>query len=46
MKKLFLPFIFLVAIALLVAKFFFNIDVEGLFEGFLDFLGELLDGPG
>ena len=36
--------IFIIAIA--VAHFFFKVDVEGFFKGFIDFLGELLDGPG
>ena len=44
MKKLILPLcVFILGMA--VAKFFFGVDVEGLAEGFIDFLSDLLDGP-
>ena len=45
MKKFILPLVVAV-LGLAVAKFFFGVDVEGLFEGFIDFLSDLLDGPG
>lgn len=45
MKKMTLPIIILI-IAIAIAHFFFKVDVEGFFKGFIDFLGELLDGPG
>ena len=44
MKKFIFPLcIFILGLA--VAKIFFDVDVEGLAEGFVDFLAELLDGP-
>lgn len=45
MKPITLP-IALFIVALLIAKFFFGIDIEDLFEGFLDFVGGILKGPG
>ena len=45
MKKLILP-LCVVILVVAVAKFFFGVDVEGLTEGFIDFLSDLLDGPG
>jgi len=44
MKKFILPLCVSI-IALAVAKYFFGVDVEGLAEGFLDFLLDILDGP-
>jgi len=44
MKKIILPLcVFILGLA--VAKFFFGVDVEGLAEGFIDFLLDILDGP-
>jgi hypothetical protein len=44
MKKLILPLcVFIFGLA--VAHFFFGVDVEGLAEGFIDFLSDILDGP-
>lgn len=44
MKKFILPLcVFILGMA--IAKFFFGVDVEGLAEGFVDFLLDLLDGP-
>jgi hypothetical protein len=31
---------------LFIAYYFFGVDIEGLTEGFIDFLADLLDGPG
>ena len=45
MKKLVIP-VCLFAGGLAIAHYFFGLDVEGLVEGTLDFLSELLDGPG
>jgi hypothetical protein len=45
MKKLMVPVI-VSAFALFIAYYFFGVDVEGLTEGFIDFLTDLLDGPG
>jgi len=44
MKKILLPLVLFI-IGLIVAKLFFGVDVEKLFEGFAEFLGDLLDGP-
>lgn len=33
-------------LGLAVAQFFFGVDIEGLTEGFIDFLSDILDGPG
>jgi hypothetical protein len=45
MKKVILPLsVFIIGLA--VANYFFGVDVEGLAEGFIDFLADLLDGPG
>ena len=44
MKKIIFPLcIFILGLA--VAKFFFGVDVEGLAEGFVDFLANLFGGP-
>ncbi len=43
MKKIALPVIVFV-VGLVIAKLFFGVDVEGLTEGFLDFLGNILKG--
>jgi len=45
MKKLIVPII-ICAFALFIAYYFFDVDIEGLTEGFIDFLTDLLDGPG
>lgn len=45
MKKIILPVVILI-LGLAVAQFFFGVDVEGLLEGFGEFLAEILDGPG
>ena len=45
MKKIILP-LCIVILGLAVAKFFFGVDVEGLTEGFIEFLTDILDGPG
>ncbi len=45
MKPIALPIVLLL-LALLIANLFFGVDVEALAEGFLDFLGDILDGPG
>lgn len=45
MKKIFLPILIFI-IGLFVAQYFFGVDVEGLIEGFLEFLREIFDGPG
>ena len=45
MKKIILP-LCVVILGLAVAKFFFGVDIKGLTEGFLDFLSDILDGPG
>ncbi len=45
MKKIILALcIFILGLA--AAKIFFGVDVEGLFEGFIDFISGILDGPG
>jgi len=45
MKKLIVPIIICV-FALFIAYYFFGVDIEGLTEGTIDFLAEILDGPG
>ncbi len=45
MKKLILPLCVSI-LGLAVAKFFFDVDIEGLAEGFIDFLTDILNGPG
>ena len=45
MKKFILP-LCVVILGLAAAKFLFGVDVEGLTEGFLAFLSDILDGPG
>ena len=45
MKKLIVPII-ICAFGLFIAYYFFGVDIEGLTEGFIDFLTDLLDGPG
>lgn len=45
MKKIIFPLSVLI-LGLAVAKFFFGVDVEGLAEGFIDFLSDILNGPG
>jgi hypothetical protein len=45
MKKIiFALCVFILGLA--AAKQFFGVDVEGLFEGFFEFLAEIFDGPG
>ncbi len=45
MKKIILALcVFILGLA--AAKMFFGVDVEGLFEGFFEFLAEIFDGPG
>ncbi|MDH3454914.1 MAG: hypothetical protein OEL80_07170 [Desulfuromonadales bacterium] len=45
MKKIILPLCVSI-LGLAVAKFFFGVDVEGLADGFIDFLADILNGPG
>lgn len=45
MKKLIVPII-VCAFGLFIAYYFFDVDIEGLTEGSIDFLAEILDGPG
>ena len=45
MKKYILPLGLFIA-GLAIAHFFFGLDVEGLIEGTLDYLGDILNGPG
>jgi hypothetical protein len=45
MKKIILPLCVSI-LGLAVAKFFFGVDVEGLADGFVDFLADILNGPG
>ena len=45
MKKFIFP-LCVVILGLAAAKYFFDVDIEGLVEGFLDFLADILDGPG
>lgn len=45
MKKFIFPLCVLI-LSLAAAKYFFGVDIEGLAEGFLDFLTGILDGPG
>jgi len=45
MKKTIIALI-VFSIGLAIAQYFFDVDVEGLAEGTLDFLSEILDGPG
>jgi hypothetical protein len=45
MKKIIVPII-VCAFGLFIAYYFFDVDIEGLTEGFIDFLADLLDGPG
>lgn len=45
MKKIIWPIIIFI-LGLAAAQFFFGVDVEGLTDGFVDFLSDLLDGPG
>ena len=44
MKKTIIALI-VFSIGLAVAQYFFDVDVEGLAEGTLVFLSEILDGP-
>ena len=44
MKKTIIALI-VFSIGLAVAQYFFDVDVEGLAEGTLTFLSEILDGP-
>jgi hypothetical protein len=45
MKKIIFP-LCIVILGLAAAKYFFDVDIEGLTEGFLDFLAGILDGSG
>lgn len=45
MKKIIIP-LCLFILGLATAQYVFGVDVEGLLEGFFDFLTDLLDGPG
>lgn len=45
MKKIIIP-VTIAACGLFIAYYFFGVDVEGLTEGFIDFLSGILDGPG
>lgn len=45
MKKLVVP-VALCAFGLFIAYYFFGIDIESLTKGFIDFIAEILDGPG
>lgn len=45
MKAILWPVILFV-IGMLIAQFFFGVNVERLLEGFGDFIAEILDGPG
>ena len=45
MKKLIVPII-ICAFALFIAYYFFDVDIEGLTEGSIDFIASILDGPG
>lgn len=45
MKKFIVPII-IFACGLFIAYYFFGVDVEKLAEGFIEFLTDLLDGPG
>ncbi len=44
MKKLIVPII-VCAFGLFIAYYFFDVDIEGLTEGFINFLADILDGP-
>jgi len=45
MKKIILALcVFILGLA--AAKFFFGVDIEELGEGFLEFITEILNGPG
>jgi len=45
MKKFMFPLIVFI-LGLAAAQYFFGVDIEGLAEGTIDFLAEILDGPG
>jgi len=45
MKKMILP-IFVIVAGMAIAHIFFGVDIGGLFEGFLNLLADILDGPG
>jgi hypothetical protein len=45
MKKIFMALCVFI-LGLTAAKMFFGVDVEGLFEGFFEFLADIFDGPG
>ena len=45
MKKIIFALI-VFALGLAAAQFFFGVDIEGLTEGFIDFISDILDGPG
>lgn len=44
MKKIIIPGIIFIC-GLAIAKYFFDVDIEALFEGFMDFVAGVLDGP-
>jgi hypothetical protein len=44
MKKLIWPLL-AVTLALFIAHYVFNIDLEKLTKGFIDFVTDILDGP-
>lgn len=45
MKKLIFPIV-ISAAGLFIASYFFGVDIKELAEGFIEFLTDLLDGPG
>ncbi len=45
MKKIIFPIGICVA-GVFIASYFFGVDIEELTEGFIEFLMDLLDGPG
>lgn len=45
MKKIILALCIFV-LGLVAAKVFFGVDVEGLFEGYFEFIADIFDGPG
>jgi hypothetical protein len=44
MKKFVLPICIFIG-GLAIAQFFFGLDIEGLIEGTIEYLGEIIDGP-
>ncbi len=44
MKKLILPICIFIG-GLAIAHYFFGLDVNGLIEGSIDYVGDILDGP-